>query len=1100
MSNPRSLLRRGASRAGERVRAEVGRGVDDLSRRLMSLGVRAGNAGRTRTVTAISLAVLQTSHGAGSAKRREHARLNLELGYWQLGRDLVGKDRYDRAISLLERSLALNQGNAIEQLSPRVDAAELLDLLGRLCYATGQSARAARYFAHLAEVRQAQGEAAEELLARRQMLHALARLAGTEREPRLFFQLADHAAQVVEIAADRGDEEARAAALREQCFALVEGGARGEPVVKLLEEALRTWEGQGDGDHADHVRTEIRLWLGDVFDDRDEPALALPLLRTAREYEGPLSAEFCRRQALRCLGNSLESLGDFVAAERYLREGIRYCEAKNSPFVFEFRSRLAVNLASQGEPNVAIELAEEALAQAESLHAQAPDIQSHESLLATLSHLVKLYNDHGRDYRRAAALCRREIEVAAGEPHAQLDPGLLYNLAITLKNGGDRVGLEESIPVFERCLAACRQTAAVRIEGTACCSLGEAYLRLGQHEQGANAFRTAVAVFRKSGNGADTTEALKALAAVPGLSPGEVAKCLSQVAEIGAWTGDPGMQAFALRELARTRIAVGLPDEAVEHQRRGIEIVESARARLGSSVDRAGLMRTHAGLYADAAVHAHARHEGRRAFQCAEAGRARLTLDRRAEEADGLIADPELRRRRRALAAEIAEATRALEQVGGHWLLEDDAQADALPTLEAERKQVEGELRRLEGEWRQLESAVAEGNPRFAARAAAGIEAVWPVPRIQQELIGDDGVLLEYLVSDEGCLLFAITKREFEVVKLSISPRALQMQVDELCKALEEVDPGYPHGHALYEALLKPAESLIEGKEEVLICPHGPLHRLPFAVLLREDPGADGADGAPYFGNRWGELPYFLRDGMQIRYIASATTEGMLRVAEEMEAPAYREQLLALAAPLASSNGSFGKDLPPLRFALEELTAAASQFGPEKVKALPASPSDPAATKEAALQLLEDDRGYRFVHFATHALLDDRAPWFSALLFEPAGDDPTMPGYLHANEAIDLELPAECVTMSGCRTLGAEDGAGEGMVGLALAFRHAGARSVCGSLWQVADGSTACLMEHFYSRLGDDGHSPAAALAHAQRQLIAEAYHPRHWAAFGLYG
>jgi CHAT domain-containing protein len=566
--------------------------------------------------------------------------------------------------------------------------------------------------------------------------------------------------------------------------------------------------------------------------------------------------------------------------------------------------------------------------------------------------------------------------------------------------------------------------------------------------------------------------------------------------------GNDVLGAHAMCQLARLRESLGLPGAAAEHYQRGIDIAESVRARLGSPAERAALANVTADLYANAARFAHGRSEALDAFRYAEAGRARLVLDRRAEEAAGMTADPELRERRRALAAEIGSCARELERLGVEWVKAQAAQPVDETALENETAEALGlRLQELEAEWRTVETTLTTGDARFAARAGAGIDAVWDVATVQEELLGDQSILLEYLVIDERCLLFAITNDEFSVFEVPLEVSELTGQIEELCDALEQTAAGFPHGHSLYRALIEPAAELIANKRDVLISPDGALNRLPFAVLLREEPQSNDDENGPYFAHRWNDLPYFLQDSIDIRYIASATTEGMLRRAESAERPTYRSGLLALGAPLAEIDGPAAVDFPPLPLVPVELDAIAEPFQHDQTVVQPRENGAPGATRTGALQLLDGDpHGYRFVHFATHALLDGAQPWRSALVFEPDDGDRAVPGFLHANETVDLALPAECVTMSGCHTLGSEASAGEGVVGLSLAFRHAGARSVCASLWAVADRSTAELMRLFYSRLEADGLTPPAALAAAQRALIAEGYHPRRWAAFGIFG
>src|SRR5436305_14377025 len=62
-------------------------------------------------------------------------------------------------------------------------------------------------------------------------------------------------------------------------------------------------------------------------------------------------------------------------------------------------------------------------------------------------------------------------------------------------------------------------------------------------------------------------------------------------------------------------------------------------------------------------------------------------------------------------------------------------------------------------------------------------------------------------------------------------------------------------------------------------------------------------------------------------------------------------------------------------------------------------------------------RGFRILHFATHAVLDDAQPLLSSLALSrlDAAGRP-LAGDLTASEIYDLHLPAELVTLSACVT------------------------------------------------------------------------------------
>jgi len=147
----------------------------------------------------------------------------------------------------------------------------------------------------------------------------------------------------------------------------------------------------------------------------------------------------------------------------------------------------------------------------------------------------------------------------------------------------------------------------------------------------------------------------------------------------------------------------------------------------------------------------------------------------------------------------------------------------------------------------------------------------------------------------------------------------------------------------------------------------------------------------------------------------------------------------------------------------------------------------------------------RYVHFASHAILDSRSPLDSALvLAAPAADRPGDDnGLLQAWEIYErVRLVADLVTLSACDTALGRNSGGEGLVGLVRAFQFAGARAVLASLWNISDRSTPPLMAAFYRRLRS-GAAMDEALQHSQLDAIrsgGERSRPFFWAAFELQG
>jgi CHAT domain-containing protein/lipopolysaccharide biosynthesis regulator YciM len=143
---------------------------------------------------------------------------------------------------------------------------------------------------------------------------------------------------------------------------------------------------------------------------------------------------------------------------------------------------------------------------------------------------------------------------------------------------------------------------------------------------------------------------------------------------------------------------------------------------------------------------------------------------------------------------------------------------------------------------------------------------------------------------------------------------------------------------------------------------------------------------------------------------------------------------------------------------------------------------------------------YHIIHFASHANFGSNLNNTYLLTFD---------GRLNLNQLEKLvkhsldqsESSMELITLSACETAQGEGRAALGLAGITL---KAGARSALASLWQVNDGSTSELMQHFYQGMTKDKLSKAEALQQAQKKLLKhenEDYqHPHYWAPFILIG
>jgi CHAT domain-containing protein len=131
------------------------------------------------------------------------------------------------------------------------------------------------------------------------------------------------------------------------------------------------------------------------------------------------------------------------------------------------------------------------------------------------------------------------------------------------------------------------------------------------------------------------------------------------------------------------------------------------------------------------------------------------------------------------------------------------------------------------------------------------------------------------------------------------------------------------------------------------------------------------------------------------------------------------------------------------------------------------------------------------LHLACHGQFRPDNPLFSSLRLAD--------GWLTVRDAYGLDLNCQLAVLSACETGMSKIAPGDELIGLARGFFSAGAPTLLVSLWTVDDESTAKLMASFYARLRD-GENPAAALRHAQCELLTDYPHPFFWSPFVLLG
>jgi CHAT domain-containing protein/tetratricopeptide (TPR) repeat protein len=369
------------------------------------------------------------------------------------------------------------------------------------------------------------------------------------------------------------------------------------------------------------------------------------------------------------------------------------------------------------------------------------------------------------------------------------------------------------------------------------------------------------------------------------------------------------------------------------------------------------------------------------------------------------------------------------------------------------------------------------------ALSAAGLAALIPDRRT---------AILEYVTGGLGAptTLFVLTRPgpDGVAVRARVLPPADSL-AGELTRFLALVQRGDDAGlaRAFGRALLDPAQGELDtAVTRLIVVPDGPLHRVPWDLLR-------------------------LSDGRYVvqRYAVSVAPSAAILAAlwrhprAGTAAPDHPAPLLAFGDPTFAREAQVGpaiaqaqtygvldsaEGLPRLAASGREARLV-SRYSPEAAVRL-RSAASARFLKQTSLER------FRVIHFATHAVVDERSAARTVLALAPDGGDN---GLVGPGDLAALRLDADLVVLSACRTAGGVLVEGEGVQGLTAPLIQAGARSVVASQWRIADNSTVTFIQAFYEALAR-GLPVGDALRAAKLDALRRGAPPREWAAFTIVG
>jgi CHAT domain-containing protein len=713
----------------------------------------------------------------------------------------------------------------------------------------------------------------------------------------------------------------------------------------------------------------------------------------------------------------------------------------------------------------------------------------------------------------------------------------LNNLGAAFRRLGKR---RIALGYHNRALAIARESGDAMSEARTIGYKGDVYYAMGDARRAYDCYDAELKACRMMGAATCVAETLRSIG-VTALAMGDRENgldLLGQALNQSRLNGQRALEGLTLLQLARANYNSGNLPEARRQIEQSLEIGESMRADLMERDFRESFFTPVLkvlGLYINILMALHEREPAAGydalALQASERARARGLLEQLAESNSEIRqgVDPQLLERERVLQRQLNAKAAARANVSQNKGAEELAAT------------FDEEIAELTTRLSEVEAQIRASSPRYAALT---LPEPITVAEIQRDLLDQDTVLLEFALAGGQGWLWVLTRDTLISYNLPIPARinSASRRIHELLSArqpkkgitasqqetlIAEADVEFRNvATRMSRILLSPISSKLrqewKGKRLAIVASEA-LEYVPFAALPHPAPG----NYRPLIADH------------EVVNLPSATALAMIR-RETPAGGAGMKTLAMLADPVfeatdprlvklrkqRASNGGAGararsayvssgasaisselerstKDfkLPTgfsrLPFSREEAEAIA-RFVP-KSSLLNATGFQANRATATAPELSR----YRIIHFATHGLLNSEHPLLSGLVFSLVDENgKPQDGFLRMHEIYNLQLPAELVVLSACQTALGEEIKGEGLVGLARGFMHAGARRVVASLWQVDDMATAQLMGHFYRGMLKENLRPAAALRAAQIELSRSQRwsSPYYWAGFVMQG
>jgi len=372
--------------------------------------------------------------------------------------------------------------------------------------------------------------------------------------------------------------------------------------------------------------------------------------------------------------------------------------------------------------------------------------------------------------------------------------------------------------------------------------------------------------------------------------------------------------------------------------------------------------------------------------------------------------------------------------------------------------------------------------------------SVISIDQIQKKLTSKQAVV-EFSLTDSTIYIFAVNAQTRQLVTRSIDKsfsNNLSVLMQQLAGkeynnySITDFKAFVQASYSLYQTLLFPVESVIKGKELIII-PDGELGYISFDVLLTSNPDTTK--------QAYKNLPYLIKNS-SLTYAPSATTffnDLNLKRSEN------NGRILAFGPDYGTDNTVLDQKDENGKVLRNSLTTLGNTL--DEIKNLENYYNVTAFLGENATEnaFKKNASDYRVLHLAMHTIINNENPLYSKLIFFKPKGDSIDDGMLNASELINMDLHADLAVLSACNTGSGKMQKGEGVLSLSRDFFYAGVPGIIMTAWAVEDRAGVKLMEYFYKNiaLGKPRHE---ALRLAKIEYLDNCdkltAHPHYWASY----